>query len=132
MSHEIRTPMNGDHRHDRAGPATRAADPRAARATSRWSQTSAEALLTLINDILDFSKIEAGKLELDRDRFDLRDSCVDDVLATLALRAREKGLSCAATSRPTCRRVVRRRPGRLRQVLVNLVGNAIKFTERAR
>ncbi len=90
-------------------------------------QTSAEALLTIINDILDFSKIEAGKLELDCVPFDLRDSLGETVRALAFARTR-KGWSWPATSPPTCRSLVGD-PHRLRQVLVNLVGNAIKFTE---
>src|SRR5207248_6271156 len=89
---------------------------------------SADALLALINDILDFSKIEAGKLELDRIEFSLRDS-LGDTLSTLALRAQQKGLELAYSVAPDVPDGLVGDPGRLRQVVVNLVGNAIKFTE---
>jgi protein-histidine pros-kinase len=90
---------------------------------------SAEALLTLLNDILDFSKIEAGKLEMDYLSFDLRKS-LGEVVKTLAIRAQQKGLEVifdVASEVPTN---VVGDPARIRQVLVNLVGNSIKFTER--
>ena len=95
-------------------------------------EVSADALLTVINDILDFSKIEAGKLELDAVAFDLRDAVGDTVRAARAARAHRRGWSWPATSPPTCPSALVGDPGRLRQVIVNLVGNAIKFTERGR
>ena len=91
------------------------------------------ALLAVINDILDFSKIEAGKLDLERVDFDLRDTLGDTVEVARALRAQQKGLELAChVDAATCPTLVGGDPGRLRQVLVNLVGNAIKFTERGR
>jgi CheY-like chemotaxis protein/HPt (histidine-containing phosphotransfer) domain-containing protein len=92
-------------------------------------KTSADSLLTIINDILDFSKIEAGKLDLDAIDFDLRDS-LGDMMKALALRAHQKGLELACHILPEVPAAVVGDPGRLRQIIVNLVGNAIKFTER--
>jgi CheY-like chemotaxis protein/HPt (histidine-containing phosphotransfer) domain-containing protein len=90
---------------------------------------SATALLTVINDILDFSKIEAGKLELERIEMDLRDT-VEDVGRLLALQAHAKGLELTVHVDPSLPDLVKGDPGRLRQVLVNLGSNAVKFTER--
>ncbi len=92
-------------------------------------KTSAESLLGVINDILDFSKIEARKLQLDVLDFALR-PLLDEVMRTLALRAQQKGLELACRVSPDAPETVCGDPGRLRQILVNLVGNAIKFTER--
>ncbi|PYM63357.1 MAG: hypothetical protein DMD79_08835, partial [Candidatus Rokuibacteriota bacterium] len=89
----------------------------------------ADALLGVINDILDFSKIEAGRLELEHIDFSLRDT-VDHTLKPLALRAHQKGLELAEDVAPAVPDALLGDPGRLRQVLQNLVGNAIKFTER--
>jgi len=90
-------------------------------------RASGEALLALINDILDFSKIEAGKLALEAIDFDLN-KLLDDVTAMMALRAEEKGLKLVCASALDVPSLLRGDPGRLRQVLVNLVGNAVKFT----
>ena len=90
-------------------------------------RTSADALLTVINDILDFSKIEAGKLELEATDFDLIE-CVESTLQGLALRADGKGLELLCDLAPEAPEFVRGDPGRLRQVILNLVSNAIKFT----
>ena len=92
-------------------------------------KTSADHLLTVINDILDFSKIEAGKLDLERIDFNLSNN-LDDTLATLALRAHKKGLELIDDVRVDVPDNLLGDPGRLRQIIVNLVGNAIKFTER--
>jgi CheY-like chemotaxis protein len=91
-------------------------------------KASADSLLEVINDILDFSKIEAGKLDLDTVDFPLRDS-LGDTMKTLALRAHKKGLELACHVLPEVSDALVGDPGRLRQIIVNLVGNAIKFTD---
>ena len=127
MSHEIRTPMNAvigmtdlalrthltAHQRELIGSVKEAAD----------------SLLSLVNDILDFSKIEARKLELESIGFSLRDT-VGDALRIVAPRAHEKALELACRIHPDVPDALMGDPGRLRQVLLNLVGNAIKFTER--
>jgi signal transduction histidine kinase len=92
------------------------------------AKTSAEALLTIIDDILDFSKVEAGKLTLEVVPFRLR-NVLDTTLKTLSVRAHQKGLELIYLVRPDVPEMLAGDPGRLRQILMNLVGNAIKFTE---
>ncbi len=125
MSHEIRTPLNGILGLTESvlgGELT--ADQRESLGMVR---SSADALMAVINDILDFSKIEAGKLDLDPTPFAPADA-VADALKLLALRARAKGLRLVADVRPGVPAVAVGDAGRLRQVLTNLVGNAVKFT----
>jgi two-component system, sensor histidine kinase and response regulator len=127
ISHELRTPMNGI-----IGMTELALDTNLSHEQREYLdlvRLSADSLLTIINDILDFSKIEAGRLDLDQVGFDLRES-LGDTMKTLALRAHKKSLELACRIGPDVPERLVGDVGRLRQIMLNLVGNAIKFTDR--
>jgi signal transduction histidine kinase/CheY-like chemotaxis protein len=126
MSHEIRTPMTGV-----VGFANLLADTALTAEQREFVEgirSSGEALLTLINDILDFSKIEAGRLELESRPFELRPA-VEQAVALFTARAREKGLRLSVNIDARVPAAISGDAGRLRQILINLLGNAVKFTE---
>ena len=126
VSHEIRTPMNGVLGVAELLAGTPLTDEQ--RGLTETIKTSAEALLIILNDILDLSKVEAGRIDLEEVEFDVR-ACVQEVTRLLAPRAAERHLDLALLVPGEVPTVLRGDPGRIRQVLLNLLGNAVKFTD---
>jgi len=127
MSHEIRTPMNGI-----LGMAALLAETPLTEEQVEYVtaiRQSGDSLLTIINDVLDFSKMDAGKVELEIEPFDLL-ACVEESMDLLAERAYGKGVDIASFVDPSLPSAVMGDPGRLRQILLNLLGNAVKFTDK--
>lgn len=126
MSHEVRTPMNGIIGMTDLLLETDLTEEQ--RDFTKVIQTSGEALLTIIDDILDFSKVDAGKMDLEIIDFDLRVT-LDSVGELMAVKTDEKNLEFITRIHPDVPSMLKGDPGRLRQILINLVGNAVKFTE---